>query len=249
MTAKIVTFNIRYKSDSQGHSIPERAPRIEETVRLLGADLICLQEYTPAWEAEISARFGGEYDIFVKYRDETEDIEASPVLWHRERFELVGAEYFWLSDTPEVKSRGWDTACSCYRMCVCVTLRDRKAGKTIAVMNTHLGLGSSCHEKSVRLILSRAEKYANMPLLIAGDFNFSPESSAYGIMTARFADANAFTARDIGATDHGYGREREHIDYIFFGNGSFPTRFFVDRRSFGGKYASDHYALFAELEY
>ncbi len=243
MKISLVSFNIRCKSDRDGHSVAERAPRIEKVVRDADADLICLQEYTPPWEGEIADRFC-DYDSFVKYRDERDDVEASPILWRRERFELVKSEYFWLSDTPEVKSRGWDTDCDCCRMCVAVTLRERKTGEKLAVMNTHFGLALACHLKSAELVMSRAERYAHLPLVIAGDFNTLPSETAYAALADRYADVSS---ADKGGTFNDYGRKNERIDYIFANSRVRANDFYIDRRTFDGKYASDHYALCAKL--
>lgn len=252
-SVNIVSFNIRYKSDKNGHSIPERAPRIEAVTSAFGADVIGFQEFTPAWEDEILSRYGEKYGTFYKYRDEVSDIEASPVLWRLDRFELVGTEHFWLSDTPDVKSRGWDTECTCYRMCVIVRLRERGTGAELAFANTHFGFGTDCHEKSARLILERTEKYKHTPLILVGDFNMTPDEDAYPLLTSHFTDANAATVCDRGTTYHGYAPERvrdEHIDYIFVSEGITPAAFGIVRDTFdGGKFPSDHYALTAKASF
>lgn len=251
MTINAISFNIRYKSDRDGHSIAERAPRIEAITDAFGADVIGFQEYTPAWEAEIASRYGGEYGIFNKYRDEETDVEGSPILWRRDRFELVETEHFWLSDTPEERSRGWDTECTCYRMCVCAVLRERETGTEFAFMNTHFGFGTDCHEKSARLVCERAKKYKNMPVVIVGDFNMTPDEPAYAVMTENFTDANAVTARETRSTYHGYAPELvrdQHIDYVFVGEGVAPVSYRIADETFDGKFPSDHYGICVTLE-
>lgn len=252
MRINVVSFNIRYKSDKNGHSIAERAPRIEKIVRDADADVIGFQEYTPAWEREVESRFGKDYGIFCRYRDDAEDVEASPILWRKSRFELVETTSFWLSDTPEVKSRGWDTDCTCYRMCVCAVLRERGTGEKLVLANTHFGFGVSCHEKSARLIADRLAEYKGLPVVLTGDFNMTSDEPAYAVLSSRFTDVNAVTIRDSETTFHGYDPEHvrdQHIDYIFVGGGVRPCRFEIVRDRFdGGKFPSDHYALSAELE-
>lgn len=250
MTLNAVSFNIRYKSDKNGHSIAERAPRIESITDAFGADIIGFQEYTPAWEAEIASRYGGEYGIFVKYRDDETDEEASPILWRLDRFELVGTEHFWLSDTPEVKSRGWDRESTCYRMCVCAVLRERKTGVEFAFLNTHFGFGTDCRQKSAQLLTERAEKYKSMPVIIVGDFNMTPDEPAYAVMTSHFTDVNAVTARETRGTYHGYDPNRvrgEHIDYVFVSEAVTPVSYRIADETFDGKFPSDHYGICVTL--
>lgn len=252
MKINVVSFNIRYKSDKNGHSIVERAPRIEKIVREADADVIGFQEYTPAWEREVASRYGNDYAMFCKYRDDEEDVEASPILWRKSRFELVESEYFWLSDAPEIKSRGWDTDCTCYRMCVVVVLRERATGEKLVFANTHFGFGADCHEKSARLIVERLGKYNDMPVVLTGDFNMTSDEPAYAVLASYFTDVNSVTLHDTGTTFHGYEPDRvhdQHIDYIFVGDGVRPCRFDIVRDRFdGGKFPSDHYALAAKFE-
>ena len=79
-----------------------------------------------------------KYDIFNKYRSES-NLESTPILWKKDKFECLKTGYFWLSDTPEVESRGWDELYNCYRICVYAILKEKATGKTFNFMNTHFG--------------------------------------------------------------------------------------------------------------
>ena len=98
-----ISFNIRCCDDSNGNAISERAPRLNEAVSPYDADLIGFQEYTPGWEEYIKQYFGEKYDMFNKYRAE-ENLESTPVLWKKSKFNCIKTGYFWLSDTPEVRA-------------------------------------------------------------------------------------------------------------------------------------------------
>lgn len=69
--------------------------------------------------------------MFLKYRNETVDVEGAPILWKKDKFELIKSGYFWLSDTPEIESKGWDEKYDCFRMCSYVILKDKKAAKAL----------------------------------------------------------------------------------------------------------------------
>ena len=126
MKLKVISFNIRCCDDKNGNAISERAPRLFKVTSPIDADIIAFQEYRPQWEEHINNFYSDKYDIFLKYRNETVDIEASPILWKKDKFILVKSGYFWLSDTPEIESRGWDELYNCYRMCVYVILSKEK---------------------------------------------------------------------------------------------------------------------------
>ena len=56
------------------------------------------------------------------------------VYYLRDRSELPDSGTFWLSETPDKVSRGWDGACN--RTVTWVELKDRKSGKEFFYFNT-----------------------------------------------------------------------------------------------------------------
>ncbi len=250
MKIKTVSFNIRYCDDRGGNSIRERAPRLFDVISRYAPDVIGLQEYRPAWERYIEKYFAIEYAMFNKYRTSEVELEASPILWRRELFDCIDTGYFWLSDTPDVESRGWDEI-GCYRMCVYVTLREKKSGTVFTSMNTHFGFGDGCQMKSARLIAEQRSRLPQYPTFVLGDFNMSPDSEGYKEMTKYFTDANAATSRDMRDTYHGYHPEKhknEHIDYCFTDSAVAPLyQKIMDEKADGG-FPSDHYGIYTEIE-
>lgn len=251
MEINIVSFNIRSQNDENGHSIDERAPRLRDVVCPLNPDVFCIQEYKPQWEKHIENYFGKEYEIFNKYRNLTVDIESSPILWKKDKFKCEKTGYFWLSDTPEVESRGWDEVYNCYRMCVYVVLKDIKTGKSFTVMNTHFGFGDKGQVASAKLICEYYKKISDFPTFITGDFNMNPNTPGYAEMVKNFTDVNSVSAKETRNTYHGYNPEKYpeyHIDYCFVDDKITPLSYkFIDTL-IDGKYPSDHYGLSLKLE-
>ena len=247
MELKVISFNIRYCDDKDGNSIKERAPRLAEVTKKYDADIIGFQEYTVPWEEQI-AKFYPEYEIFNKYRS-VYQLESAPILWKKDRFECISKGYFWLSDTPEVESRGWDSLYNCWRMCEYVTLRHIESGKLFTYMNTHYGFGDKGQIDSSRLIYDYSRKISLLPTLTTGDFNMTPESLGYAEMVKHFTDVNAVTANDRRTTYHEYGRvDNQHIDYCFINDKVKPISLRLIDEIVDGKYPSDHYGLFVRLE-
>ena len=231
MVLKAISFNIRCCDDKDGNSIPERAPRLAEITKKYDADIIGFQEFTVPWEAEIE-KFYPEYEMFMKYRSKNE-LEAAPILWKKGKFELLDTGYFWLSDPPEVESRGWDELYNCWRMCQYVTLKHVESGKVFTHMNTHYGFGDKGQVDSSKLIYEYSKKITTHPTFITGDFT----------------DVNAVTANDRRTTYHGYGKvDNEHIDYCFIDDKIKPLNLKIIDETIDGKYPTDHYGLFFELE-
>lgn len=248
MNLKIVSFNIRCCDDNNGHSIPERAPRLIKILKELSPDIISFQEYTPAWKTFIDVAFGTEYEIFNKYRKETNH-ESCPMLWKKERFGCQRRGWFWLSDTPEKESGGWDT-CGCYRICEYAVLADKQTGICFNAMNTHFGFGDDNQVKSAQLIYDKMKSISDLPSFVTGDFNMKPDMAGYKKMTGFLTDLNAVTEKDWSTTYHGYEPEKyaEHIDYCFVNEKIVPCGVKVIRDTFDGKYPSDHFGLCIDIE-
>lgn len=81
-------------------------------------------------------------------------------------------------------------------------------------------------------------------MVIAGDFNLTPDAEGYRAMAEYFADANPWVQ---DATFHGYGKAERLIDYCFVGQGAAPCSYTVIKDTFDGKYPSDHYPILVEL--
>ena len=248
MELKIISFNIRCADDADGHSIEARAPRLAAVTLPLDADLIGFQEYKPKWEAHIEKYFGAEYEIFNKYRREDKP-ESTPILWKKNKFKVLNKGYFWLSDTPEVESGGWDSI-GCYRICEYVWLEPVNGGKAFTFMNTHFGFGDDCQISSARLIYEYSKKISDLPTFVTGDFNMTSKSAGYGEMTKYFTDVNAVTAKDTRHTFHGYYLKDNacHIDYCFTDEKTKPLSWSLIDGKVDGKFPSDHYGIEIKIE-
>ncbi|MBQ4119515.1 MAG: hypothetical protein IJD45_03905 [Clostridia bacterium] len=249
MNITAVSFNIRYGDDPDGYAISERAPRLDALVTPLKPDVIGFQEYTVPWEKQIEKYFGEKYEIFNKYRAESNK-EGTPILWKKDKFHCLKKGYFWLSDTPEVESKGWDTL-DCCRICIYAVLKDKSSGKIFTFMNTHFGFGEKCQVDSAKLLYEYSQKISEFPTFITGDFNMTPVSAAYKEMTNNFTDVNAVTLKDFSDTFHGYNpkvERNQHIDYCFIDEKIKPLNLTVIDGDIQGKFPSDHYGLFVELE-
>lgn len=251
MKLKFISFNIRFCDDPDGNSVAERAPRLAAITDQYDADVIGFQEYTPIWEEQIAKYYGEKYDMFSKYRSLTFDVEASPILWKKEKFDCLKTGYFWLSDTPEVESRGWDEFFHCTRMCLYVILKEKSSGKIFTFMNVHFGGGDNGQIKSCDLVHAYAQKISDYPTVLVGDFNMTPESAPYAHMVKLFRDINTETVQDDRMTFHCYVLDYpdgRRIDYCFVNEQVTPVTQELLNQLVDGKFPSDHYGLYNEVE-
>lgn len=251
MELNVMSFNIRCANDANGHTIAERAPRIKSIFEAYSPDLVGIQEFSPAWEQFFEEYLAIGYEMYYIPRDFNKNREATPLMWKNDKYECIEKKTFWLSDTPETESRGWDEKYDVNRICSYVVLKDREKGKQFVFMNTHFGFGDNCQTKSAELIYKYSRNFADLPVFVTGDFNMKNDSAGYKVMSGLFTDVNFVTAKDYSCTFHGYEPEKHpdyYIDYCFVNGLVTPKEHKIITDTFDGKYPSDHYALLFKLE-
>lgn len=188
--------------------------------------------------------------------------ESTAILFDSERVHVVESGQFWLSDNPEVPSKGWDSAH--VRTCTWARFRHRDAPQVEFVcFNTHLdNRGAVARERASRLIWEKIQMYCGnmqLPIVFMGDLNAEPQSATVKFWrgqarldgaTSNLLDTAAGTEAACGSTYHGFrgGLIGEHIDYIFVSQQLLPIFSTVERRKFLGRYPSDHYPVVANVQ-
>src|SRR5687768_18006196 len=106
---RVMSFNIRYDNPNDGpNGWPLRKELFFQTIEKFNPDLLGLQEVRPGQASEIRQRMKDYEMLGVGRNDGKEDGERASILFRRERFEKVREGTFWLSETPEKPSKGWD---------------------------------------------------------------------------------------------------------------------------------------------
>jgi endonuclease/exonuclease/phosphatase family metal-dependent hydrolase len=174
---------------------------------------------------------------------------------------LLDHGHFWLSESPEVPSQGWDAALP--RMVTWGKFRARKSNREFFVFNTHFDhRGEQARTESARLIKRQIAQIAgDKPIVLMGDFNAIPTSDAYRELTQfdmmrTLADGRLFSStapKGPRGTSSSFEIQEEYpkepIDYIFCSPGVLVNSFEVVTRSWNRKYASDHFAVFARVDF
>jgi endonuclease/exonuclease/phosphatase family metal-dependent hydrolase len=176
-TVKMMTYNIRLDVASDGENAwPNRKDFFNSQIRFYSPDILGIQEALPNQVAEIASALP-EYHKFGIGREEKGTGEACTIYYKKDRFQVEHTNTFWLSETPEKVSRGWDAACN--RVCTYGLFKDLKTKKMFWVFNLHLDhVGEIARVKGVELVLSKIKEIntKNHPVFLMGDFNSVPDT-------------------------------------------------------------------------
>ena len=249
---KIITYNVKISGDGL-RSVEKRMPLIIETIKDHMPDSFGLQEADKAWVEGIAAGLE-DYAYIAKYRDDgIAEGESSAVFYLKDKYELIDSGFFWLSETPDVPSLGWDAACN--RITSYAILKDKSTGFTYAHFNTHLDhVGGVAQAESVALIASKiAEIAPDIPVVLTGDFNFDEGSYNYETLLKTGLKDSKFLAKeyDDHSTYHGYHvviPSTKPIDFVFVNGYCKEVKSSVIESDFTHHIlASDHFPIIVEL--
>lgn len=252
----VCTFNLRYDNASDtGNLWRDRVKVIAPMARFHGFDILCTQEGLSNQLEDLAAALP-EYGKYGVGRDDGKDAgEHSAIFFNRDKFALIDFGDFWLSQTPEKPSMGWDARC-CKRLCTWIRLKTLPAGNTIFVFNAHFDHeGVVAREQSSLLVLEQIKRIAGAnPVIFTSDLNGGRTSSWYTTIARSGLVDDTYTKSQVvyqfNPTYQSFGAKlqgNEVIDHIFASHAFSVERWGVLSDSYHGKYPSDHFPVLAEL--
>ncbi|MDD4315905.1 MAG: endonuclease/exonuclease/phosphatase family protein [Clostridia bacterium] len=252
----VMSFNIRTITleSSQLNNWDNRTDSILGVIEGSSPDIIGFQELKEIQYDFFKEQLGGEYGFYGLFRDNIPFFsEAAAVFYKKKRFSVLEENTFWLSETPDEMSRGWDAGIN--RICTQVRLKDKKSGAKFVFLNTHFDhQGDVARSQSVELIKSRIEALA-CPAILTGDFNFNELSPNYTALTQGILKDVKYAAAvsDSGGTFNGFGGSNgvSPIDYILVSDGHFAAQSYEIIRTPNpqGTYPSDHFPIKAVIRF
>lgn len=250
---KVITYNIRLNVASDGiNAWPNREANVKALVEFHDADILCVQEALPEQFDALLAN--SNFDVVgVGREDGKRKGEFSAVYFDRDRFTKKDGGTFWLSQTPEVPSKGWDAVLP--RICSWVRLYDKTNKKEFLVFNTHYDhVGVKARIESAKLIKAKIQQIApSLPVIYTGDLNVTPETEAITTIKSFLSDAKEISKeKPYGpeGTFNGFNFNsdlKDRIDYVFVNQGFKVQKFAVLSDSKDKRYPSDHLPVFVEL--
>lgn len=253
----VMSFNVRYPSPDDGANVWEaRRDLAAEAIRRTAADVIGTQEMFQRQGDELVARLPG-YAWFGVDRRGGHGDEHMGLLYDTKRLRVIEHGQFWLSDTPDVAgSISWGHPLprnASWAIFERIGEGPDK-GRRFRMIDTHFpyrGEDDAAREKGAALIVAQLARLpgADLPTVLTGDFNTTPESAAWKTLAGALTDTRAAAPVRKGpeATFHGFtGTPGKQIDGIFVKG--FAVRAAETLTDHKDKvWASDHFPVVATL--
>ncbi len=256
---RIMSFNIRLLTTADGDNIwTNRSDAVCKFIGKTAPDVFGVQEATKVQMDDLSKNLPDYAYVGVGRDDGKEAGEYSPVFYRKDKFKLIKSGTFWLSETPDKPSLGWDAACR--RVCSWTLLQNVKTGNSFVYANTHLDhVGEKARVNGAMLIKERLSRIANnLPMLITGDFNVTSSSPAYSTMLNRIfalqdAYKNAKKRKGLKSSFNNWGKIADDkgniIDFVFASPFLKAKKACLHDGNLGnGHYLSDHNALYVDFD-
>jgi endonuclease/exonuclease/phosphatase family metal-dependent hydrolase len=253
---RVMTFNIRYdEPNDKENAWPHRKSLVASMIRFHHADLVGVQEALARQLKDLDQLLPEYSWVGVGRADGRAAGEFSAIFYRKSRFKHLESSTYWLSETPQVPSTGWDAALP--RIVTWVKLQDLQTGKIFYHFNTHFDhRGVRARDESARLLLDRTAQMArNLPAVVTGDFNFTESSDGYKILTGNnsaLRDARYISEQGHHGPTSTFNEFKalipdRKIDYVFVKGKIRVLQHGALSDTWDGRFPSDHLPVLAEI--
>ena len=253
-TMDIMTYNIRYDNDYDTlNNWDLRKERVVELIKTYKPSILGIQEGLKN-QVEFLDKNLEDYLFIGVGRDNGKDKgEYAAIFFNKKQVSLLSSNTFWLSETPQNISVGWDA--SQERICTYAEFSIKYNGKKIFVFNTHFDhKGDKARMESANLILSKIQDINKLkyPCILMGDFNAIEDEEPIKIIKSFFDDSRLISKevhQGPKGTFNGFNTNNsiDKIDYIFTKYLKVNKHAHIDKRLDNGRHISDHLPVLINL--
>ena len=252
----IISYNIRYDNNWDiENSWKIRRNKISQILVQYSPSIIGIQEGLLNQVQYIDSSLI-DYDYVGVGRDDGKKKgEFCAIYFDTTRYVLLKNSTFWLSETPDTISVGWDAALE--RICTYGLFKNRITKEEFLVFNTHFDhIGVIAREKSSELILKRIKKInrQSLPVILMGDFNSIPNSPPVKEIKTELSDGLQISMEKLQGprgTFNGFNADlpiEKRIDYIFTRNVKVLSYIHINDRLNNNRHISDHLPVMVKIQ-
>ena len=252
----IISYNIRYDNRWDKENLWSlRKNRLSQLLMDYDPSIFGIQEGLLNQVEWIDSTLRNYNYIGVGRDDGKGKGEFCAIYFDTTRYEVMESSTFWLSDTPNKVSVGWDAALE--RICTYGLFKKKMSGKMIWVFNAHFDhVGGIARKKSSELILKTIKEVntQSLPVVLMGDFNSNPDSDPIKIFKNNLEDALEISSTRLkGPTGTFNGFDKRHplnnrIDYIFVKGMKVISYRHIDDRLSNNRHISDHLPVMISVQ-
>ena len=252
-TLKVVSYNIRLMKGPDGDNAWEfRKEASPAMINEVAPDVFGVQEAYKEQETYLLENCPDYKAVGVGREDGVDLGERMSIFWNTKTVDMQDWGTFWLSETPDTVSKGWDARC--VRTATWGFFKMKNSGKEFFYVNTHLDhRGVVARREGLALVREQIARRNpdNLPMVLTGDFNILQSDSLIVDFSKVMKNARVVAAQtDTLGTFHGWGTTSKIIDYIFYDGFSACPYYKTLTDTYAGKpYISDHYPIVAILEF
>ncbi|WP_320018662.1 endonuclease/exonuclease/phosphatase family protein [Labilibaculum manganireducens] len=253
---KFITYNLRYNNPGDGVNCWDaRKANVVGLITKYQPDVFGTQEGLNGQITYLDSALTDYSYVGVGRDDGKQKGEYCAVFYKTAKYEVVKQATFWLSETPEEVSVGWDAALE--RICTYLLLENKQSGERFYVFNTHFDhIGELARLNSSKLIYSKItehnpEKY---PCVLMGDLNLTPETAPIQYLSEVLDETKSLAGENCSGPQGTFNAFKhtepvtDRIDYIFISKGDgVVNQFKIIDDQIEERYPSDHLPVFVEV--
>lgn len=253
---KIMSYNIRYNNPQDNENCWEsRKQEVVEMIKYYQPEILGIQEGLSSQVNYIDATLTNYSFVGLGRDDGKEKGEFTAIFFDTTKYKLIETKTFWLSQTPNKVSIGWDA--SMKRICTYGAFLNKKTKKPIFIFNCHFDhIGKKSRNKSAYLILQEIKNkgIGNERIAVIGDLNCLPDESPIEILNMELKDSYQVSQSQpygpIGTFNNFniVNEVTKRIDYIMVKNLTVKHYTSIDDRRKNNLWLSDHLPILIQTE-
>lgn len=250
----VMTYNIKLDYPKEGeNSWTNRKPFFIDQLKFYEPDVLGVQEAMPNQMKDMDSLLPAYSFVGVGRDDGKDSGEYSAIFYKKDKLKVLKSSTFWLSQTPEKVSMGWDAVCN--RICTYALFENQKTNQKFWMFNTHFDhIGVEARKNSAMLIIQKIKEIntKHYPVVLSGDFNMEDSEEGIQFIKQHLQDSKTISNIVFGPSgtfnDFNFNKPViRRIDYIFVSSGVSVNKYGVLSDNKDCHYPSDHLPIYVEL--